>query len=153
MRSKTVSEGVAAGGFGNSRGANGELYGVLQIFLMDMMPALFPATRINGDSFGRKNVLPDPFAGGVRVFKVKGVGQVNCAATMGEVLPMDFLDAGKVSLKQADEAVGQNGNAFAHAFPFAHGDLAISEVDIFDPSRRHSSRRKPLPYRRWAMSR
>ena len=36
-------------------------------------------------------------------------------------------------LERPAKPLGQEGDAFAQAFAFAHGDLFVTEVDIFDP--------------------
>jgi hypothetical protein len=60
-------------------------------------------------------------------------GEVDVAAAAGEVLLVEFFDAGEVRLHGPQEALGEDGDSLAHALSFADGDLAIGEVDIFDP--------------------
>jgi hypothetical protein len=71
MRSETVPESVAAGGLGNAAGADRVFHGVLQILFMNVVAAGFGAARIDGGLVGRKDILPGPFAGSLRIFALK----------------------------------------------------------------------------------
>ena len=98
MSSKKVPEGVAAGGFGQARHANGVFDGVLEIAFGDVMAAFFAAARVEGELRGREDVLPSPFAGHFGIFSVQGGGQVNRAAAPRQVLLVSFFDAGEVGI-------------------------------------------------------
>src|SRR2546430_10864477 len=101
MCGKTVAKGVATGRFAQASSANSEFHRVLKIFLRDMMTTSFAAARINTKFCRGEHVLPCPRAGGVDVFAIQGVRQIDGTATTGEILAVQFMDAGKVGLKGA----------------------------------------------------
>ena len=131
MGSKTVPKGMAACRFFDTAGSNGILDGVLKVSLRHVMAASFAAARVDCDFLGREDILPGPFARGFRIFPVQGTGKINSAAAAGEILTMQFFDAGEMRLERAAESRRQHGHAFPHSFPFADGDLPVAEIDIF----------------------
>src|SRR3954468_21462732 len=109
MRSKTVPEGMAAGGFRDSGRPERIPHRILQIPLGNVMTSLFATARIDGHFVRGKNVLPRPLACGIRILAVKGGGEMNGAAPASQILVMQFLDAREMSMERTDEARGQNG--------------------------------------------
>jgi len=85
MCSKTVPEGVATGGFRNTGLANGELDGILQVLLGNMVPAELARPRVLREFGGWKDVLPRPGAIGVAVFAFQGKRQIDSAAAACEI--------------------------------------------------------------------
>ena len=132
VRSKTVPESVAAAGFLHVGRAHSVSDRILQIALREVVPAFFAGARIDRNFIGRKNVLPDPFAGRFRVLAMEGVAQVNGAATPREVLLVELFDAGQVRLKRMDEAIREDRDPLPHSLAFADGDLAVTKIDVFD---------------------
>lgn len=131
MGSKTVPKGVAARGFWDGGGTNCFFDRVLQISLCGMMAAFLATAWVDRDFVGRKSVLPDPFAGGFGIFTHQSMGEIDGAATTGEVLLVKFFDAGEVDSKRAHQTVGQNSNSLPHPLAFADGDLPVAEIDVF----------------------
>ena len=81
---------------------------------------------------GGEDPLPGPFAPGVRVLAVEGVGQVDVGMPGGEVLVIDGADAAEVSLQGFAEGLGEHGDAVLLPFAVADGDLVHFEVYVFD---------------------
>lgn len=98
-----------------------------------MVSALFAAARIERELISGKGRLPDPFARGIWIIAVKGGGQIDRAAAACEVLTMQFLDPCELGLERPDESFGEEGDAFAHSLGLAHGNLAVTKIDVFDP--------------------
>lgn len=96
------------------------------------MPPGLAAARIDAELGSGENPLPGPRAGGIDIFAMESVGQINGAAATGEVLPVQFADARKMRLERAFEAGGQHGDTSTIAFAFDDGDAAVSKIDIFD---------------------
>ena len=89
--------------------------------------------------------MPRPIPSGPRIFAVKSAGEVDRAAAASEILPVKFFDAGEMCLQRPHESIGKNGNAFAQAFAFAHGDLAITEIDVLDAKAEAFKKAEPAP--------
>ncbi len=62
--------------------------------------------------------------------------EVDGAAAAGDVLPVQFADAGEVCLKRTFEAGGQQSNAGTITFALENSDAVVSKVDVFDPQPR-----------------
>nr|WP_288090700.1 hypothetical protein [Roseiflexus sp.] len=88
--------------------------------------------RVFGEAACGKEVLPDEFAGGVRVFAGEGVGEVDFAESVAEVGLVDALDGLDLTLEVGDEGVGEDGDAVVFAFAVADDDLVVAKVDVFD---------------------
>ena len=53
-----------------------------------MMPSDFARSRVFGQAFCRKYILPSPFEAGIRIFSLKGVGQINTSVSLGNIVLM-----------------------------------------------------------------
>jgi hypothetical protein len=53
-------------------------------------------------------------------------------APVGQVTLVEFSRALQMKLKRPAQAFGQNRNAIAQSFAVADGDVAITEIDVFD---------------------
>jgi hypothetical protein len=53
-------------------------------------------------------------------------------APVGQVTLVEFSRALQMKLKRTAQAFGQNRDAIAQSFPVADGDMAITEIDVFD---------------------
>lgn len=132
MSGEAMPKGVATGRFGGVGGADGVFDGILQVPFGHVVAAFSAAARIDRNLIGGKRVLPDPIASGVGIFPAQGGREIDGPAPLGEILAMEFFHAGEMALEGPDEPLGQDGHPFVHAFAFAHRDLAIAEVDVFD---------------------
>lgn len=129
---EAVPKSMTTGSFGQARGANGVLDGVLQVLFADMVATNFAGTGVGGKFGGGKDVLPSPGAIGVGVFSRKRVGEMDGAAAEGNILAMGSANALEMKLERRFQASREHGAAFAHAFALANDDQVISEIDIFD---------------------
>jgi hypothetical protein len=99
--------------------------------------------------------LPKPFAGGIGVFALQGIGQPDFAIAFGQIVLMQLSDPEQVSLQGFDELHGEHGDAVFLSFAIADDDLALGEVQVsfgklrtsLTRRRTHSMRRRPEPYR------
>lgn len=132
MRSKTMPKGMAARGFWDGGGSDCLFDCVLQVSFRDVMAAFLATAWVDRDFVGRESVLPDPFAGGFRVFTLQSMREIDGAATAGEILLVKFLDASEVGLERAQQTLGENSNSLPHPLAFADGDLSVAEIDVFD---------------------
>jgi hypothetical protein len=76
--------------------------------------------------------LPAPFAVGLRVFAFEGIGEVDGAPALAEVLLVEEFDPFEMSLEEWFHALGEDGDTVFEAFAFADEDLVGFEVDVFD---------------------
>lgn len=133
MRREAMPEGMATGGFGNPSGADGAFDGVLQVFLPDMVPAFFAAARVDGNLVRREDVLLCPLAGGIWILAREAGRKISSSRAAREIPAVQFFCPREVALERVLEPVGKEGDAFLHPLGFAHGNLAISEIDVFHP--------------------
>jgi hypothetical protein len=80
---------VATGILGNSGLADSLLDGVLKVVLKEVMTADHAGTRVSGAFGGGEDVLPAPLFGGVGVLAFEGVGKIDGAVALREVLLME----------------------------------------------------------------
>lgn len=132
VSSEAVTKGVATGGFCEVGSADGKFDGVLKVFLGDVMAPSLAAAWIDGQAWGGKYVLPSPGARSIDVFALERAWEINGAVAAGEVLPVQFANAGQVLLQRTFESSGQQGSAWTHAFAFADGDAVVGKVYVFN---------------------
>ena len=125
-----MAKGVASDALGDARSASSGRNSFLQVAFIRMMtaedtghPALVPALTpgpspggrregagVDGGFRGRENILPDPFAGGVGVFALQGIGHVNHTEAVFQVLLVNGTHGFQVLLQGEDEAGWEHGN-------------------------------------------
>jgi len=127
---KAMAEGVGTDGLGDANGFGGSVDGALDAALVQVVATHGVRTRVHREAVGGEDVLPDPFAAGVGVFAVQGVGQINGAQVFGEILVMEALDALQMLLEGCNQAVGQHRDVVLLAFTIAHSDRAIGKVAV-----------------------
>src|ERR1700730_6430975 len=93
MGGEAVPKRMTAGRFGNPGLANGQLDGVLQILLLEMVPPRLLRTRINREFRRGKDVLPGPGSFRVGIFPAQTEGKIDLSAAPSEVLLMQLFDA------------------------------------------------------------
>ena len=71
MGRKAVAERVTAGRFTDPGITNRLFDGILQIFLPNVVSAFLTTAGINGRFISREDVLPSPFARGIRIFAME----------------------------------------------------------------------------------
>ncbi len=89
-------------------------------------------TRIGREAVGGKDVLPAPFFVRVRVFARQGKGQIDGPVAFFQVTLMKLFDARQVGLERLAQLVREYSNPVFHSFPFAHDNLALIEIQVFD---------------------
>ncbi len=130
---KAVTKGVATDRLVCDTGqTSGGTHGFLKAAFIGMVAAHYIRARVDGEAFGREDVLPGPFAGGVGVFVFKGIRQVDGSVPLLDILLEDLLHAGKMFLEGDNQALGQHGQAVFFAFAIVDDEAVLFEVDIFD---------------------
>ena len=133
MGGEGMTEGVATDWFVCDTGqAGGGVHGFLKAAFIGMVAAHHIGAWVDGDAFGREDVLPGPFARGVGVFLFKGIGQIDGSVPILDILLVDLLNAGKMFFQGEDEALGKHGNAVFLPFTIAGNQAVLFEVDVLD---------------------
>src|SRR5881392_464886 len=99
MGRKGMPETVARCRFAQSGVADGVLHCVLQKAFGQMMPALAARTRINRQSRRSKNILPAPFAVGVRILSLQRKRQKDTPKSILQILVVLRFRLGQMSLE------------------------------------------------------
>jgi hypothetical protein len=127
-----VAEGVATDRFiGDASQDCSGTYGFLQATFSNMVTALNPRAWVRDNAFARKNILPGPFAIGIRVFIFERVGQVDCAESVFQVFLMNLFDAPEMFFKGEEQAFRQHGDAIFFAFAIPDGEALLFKINIF----------------------
>jgi len=124
-RGKTLAPTVDAGPFGSP--ADGALEGAEAHMAADEAGA-----GVHRQAWGGEDPLPGPFPSGVGVLAGQGIGQVDGAVALGQVLLVQAPDLLKMFLEGFDQRLGQDGNVVLLAFAVADGDSAVSQVQVLD---------------------
>lgn len=130
MRREAVPQRVAGGGFGDARAPHRVLHGTLQYRLVQVMPALDSATRIDAARAGGKHVLPRPFTRRARIFPLQRMRQPDRAETGRKVALAHASRLGQLRLQHVGGHRQQHGAPVLAALACAHGDLAPHEIDV-----------------------
>ena len=112
--------------------ASGGTHGFLKSALIGMVAAQNIRAWVEGDTFGREDVLPGPLTRGVGVFLFEGIWQVHGSVALLEILLMDLLDAGKMFSERRNQALREHGHTVFFAFAIADHQILLFKVDIFD---------------------
>ena len=136
MCREAVAKGVTTGGFAQAGSADRQFDRVLEVFLRNMMATGLAAAWIDAEFGCRENVLPCPGPGGIDVFAIRSVRQVNRTVSSSEILAVQFLDARKMCLKGMLQSRRQDREARLLSFAFLNGDAVVSKVDVFHPESR-----------------
>jgi len=127
-----MPEGVATDMLDHGGFADGFLYSPLQNGLMDVVAAFLAGFRVLPAAFLWKNPLPSPFGGGVRVFAVQGVGQLDAPSALGEILLVNRLDLPQMVLKGGFERFGKHCDSVIGPLAVPDEDFVAREVDVLD---------------------
>ncbi len=149
MGGKRMAQGMGRGGLGNARFASRFPVGALQERLRVVMPAHRLGARINRKSRGEKRILPDPLAGGPRVFAFKREGQKHFPMTMPEILLVEGAHLAQMDLEGKDDGLRKQRDTILGAFAVAHMNLTVIEVEVFDAQahRLHQTQAGPIKKR------
>jgi hypothetical protein len=133
VRGKAVTKGMATHRLVCKIGqASGGTHGFLKAALIGMVAAQNIRAWVEGDTFGREDVLPGPLTRGVGVFLFEGIWQVHGSVALLEILLMDLLDAGKMFSERRNQALREHGHTVFFAFAIADHQILLFKVDIFD---------------------
>ena len=94
-----MAERVAADGLVDAGQPGGPLDGFLERGGVDVVAANLAGSRVLGERLGGEDVLPAPLTTGVRIFLGQGVGGVDGAVAVLQILEVDHLDALEVLLE------------------------------------------------------
>lgn len=130
MRGEGVPEGVAAGMLNYPGLADRFLDGPLKNRLMNVMPSLFTGLLVPPAVFLWEDPLPAPVSGGIGILALLGVGHLNTAPALGQVLLVNPFDLLEVFLERGLERFGQHRYAILCAIAVAGKDLVAGEVYV-----------------------
>lgn len=82
-----------------------------------MVAALLPAAGVNGASGGRKDVLPDELPGRVGALSLQGVGQIDLAASGGQVLLVEQAHPFDLAAQFGDDGLQRGYPGVNHEQP------------------------------------
>jgi hypothetical protein len=114
--SKGVAKGMRCDMLVDLSGVRGAAHGALQDRLIGMVAAHLFAARVDGESVGGEDILPEPLVGWVGLFAGQGEGQVDFSQPFGEVLLMQPADGAQVRLQRGDKALRQQSDPVLIAF-------------------------------------
>ena len=89
--SKRMAKGVNIDRFGYANQAYSGLNSFLETVFMDVMPSDFTRPWVFGQPFCRKYILPSPFEAGIRIFPLKGIGQIDTSISLGHIVLIHHL--------------------------------------------------------------
>ena len=131
MRGETVTECMTAGGFRHTGALHRDFNGILKVFLVHVVATSFLRPGIDRQFRGREDILPYPGAVGVRIFLAQSERKINPSAAAGEILFVQLLYASELEPQRAMQPIRQQCDPLPQAFPIAHHNLAVVEIDIF----------------------
>ncbi len=99
---------------------------------VDVVAADHAAARVGAVAGGGKDVLPAPFAAGVRIFTLQGMRQFHVGHAGGQILVVPAAPLGEVRAQIRHDAGRQHCHAILVTLAAADGDLVALEIDIFD---------------------
>jgi hypothetical protein len=130
---KGVPEGMATDRLIiDARQTSSRSHGFLQAALIEMMAALYPRTRVDGEALGGEDILPTPLSIGTGILDLQRIGQINGPKPFFEILIVQLLDAGEVLFQGREEVFGQDGDAILFALAIAHGNAAPLKINVLD---------------------
>lgn len=97
---------MAANGLVDVGGFGGGSDRFLQAGFIHVMAAHQIGARVAGEFGGRKDVLPAPFLGGIGIFPIESVGQINAAKAPLQIIPVESGGISQLALQRGNEAIG-----------------------------------------------
>ena len=101
--------------------------------LIEMMPPLLPAPRIDRHPQGGEDILPAELARGVRVLALQRVGQPDLTPAGSEIFLVNATHPLDLRMQRLLEAVRKHGAAVLRPLPFANDEEPRRKVDVLDP--------------------
>jgi len=132
---KTVAQGAAAHGFGDTYGLRGLSDRLLGPTLAQMMTALDARTWIAREIARGKEILPAP---GARIFVFQRRGEIDGTIAAFQILPLDDLDVAELLSEGLSKAGRQHRDVIKRAFAGnpalagTHRDLTMIDIEIAD---------------------
>lgn len=112
---------------------------------MQMMACDSGCPGVSAQFGGWKHILPAPLARGVEVFPGQCEGEIDPSKTVFEVSPVDEPHLFEVPLKGLPNRLREHGDPVLLPLTVPDGDLAIGEVDVFDPKSEAFHQPQPRP--------
>jgi len=130
VRGEAVAERVAGRALVEGGGRGGVADGLLQGGLVEVMEHESPGRRVGAGARRWEEVLPREARRGAGHLRAERVGEVDLAASQGELCQMDSAH----EIELGDETLagpgGQEGRAVVGTFATTDGDLTAVEVDV-----------------------
>lgn len=110
-----LAEGVRGDRFVYLCEAGGGFDCFLQGSFVNVMPPEDTGDRIRRTGRGRENILPAPFAAGIRIFAFQSIGQVDSSKAFGEIALVQGLDLVEGQAQGFEQSAGKHGDAVVFA--------------------------------------
>jgi hypothetical protein len=132
VRREAVTQGMAAGGFGEACRLCGAADGALQNGFMLMVAAPFSGDRVEVVAGRREYPLPGPVARSAWVFLTECVRDLDRSGAGAEIIEVSPARAIEVGSEGPCDCVGQGHGAILPALALPDDELPASEIDVLD---------------------
>ena len=129
---EAVAERVTRSGFRDASRDHRKPESALQDGFVEMMAAKLTACAIAILASCRKEPLPYPLVGRVRILPGEGFGELDVCSARREVRVVERSDAPQVVAKGFAKELRENGDSISVGFASPHDDVASAEVDVLD---------------------
>jgi hypothetical protein len=133
VRGEGMVQGVGADGLRQTGTSDGHLDSLVDDTGINVMATGDAGTRVSGEVSSRKDILPGPFLGGMRILPSQRMRQVHFAISLRQILLMQRLDAGQVVLEQRGQSSRKGGKPVFAALAGADSQLLHLNIDVLDP--------------------
>ena len=100
--------------------------------LMQVVTGDAACAGMGAEGGGRKDVLPRPLAGSMRVFAPQRLGHVNVTRADSEILEVFLVGGSEIGVKARFQGPGQRYDPVLVVLAIVDGDGALAEVEVFD---------------------
>ncbi len=123
---------MRVGEFVDASALRGLLHRALYVALMPMVSTDAAGARVSAVAGRGEDILPSPYATGVRIFALDGIRQFDIGMAGAEVEIMQAASGDDVRAQCRHQRGRQHGDAVLAALAFAHNDLASVDIHILD---------------------
>src|SRR5213593_649917 len=124
MRGERVPQAVTDHRFVDTQLAHRLFYRSLHSRLVQMMPSLDPAPRIDSQARCGEEILPAELACGIRVLSFQRVRQPDLTPARGEILAVNTTHPLDLRMQRLLETVGKHGATVLRSLSFANDEEA-----------------------------
>jgi hypothetical protein len=128
-----VAKGVGGDGFGDAGSACGFPDGPLKGSRVQVVAPDDARTGVRRETRGREDPLPAPFSFSIGVLAGQGIGEIDGAIALGQVLLVEALDPFQVFWEGFDKGFRQDCDPVFLTLAVPDGDGAVFKVQVFHP--------------------